>query len=87
MPYLFLICTLDSFNKWNAGNQFFTKFLLAIAESTVDIEKEGAVVLPPAFIEAIRSIINTGVRGEGDGSLLAYALQLPDITSLLNQIF
>jgi aminopeptidase N len=71
----------DSFNKWDAGSRYMSKMIISIAEGEGDI---GAQPLPPALIDALRNVLSK--VGEMDPSLVAYALQLPDETTLLNNM-
>lgn len=73
----------DSFNKWDAGNRYFTKLLLSMADMPMDaIDK---VTIPENFINAIKLVLESAKKG-GDMSLVAYALQMPDTMTLLNQL-
>lgn len=79
----------DSFNRWDAGNRFSTQLILQMAE--LPLAEIAQSELPAGYVTAIQSILETGktVGDEGstsDPSLLAYALQLPDEATLLNQM-
>jgi len=73
----------DSFNKWDAGNRYYTRLILSLAEGSESIDQ---CVVPESFIEAIRIILQSAGNEKVDQSLTAYALQLPDLTTLLNQM-
>lgn len=78
----------DSFNKWDAGNRYYTNLILDIAAGPtplpLPLDADASGVVPSSFLDAIRSILNLASKGEADYSLAAYALQLPDETTLLN---
>ena len=79
----------DSFNRWDAGNRFSTKLILQMAE--LPLEKITQSELPVGYVNAIQSILEAGktvgdASSTSDPSLLAYALQLPDEATLLNQM-
>lgn len=75
----------DSFNRWDGGNRYLTKLLLSIAE-----ERDGEIreqPVAPALIDALRNVLTSLDSGVAvEPSLIAYALQLPDETTLLNQM-
>lgn len=72
----------DSFNRWDAGNRYFTKLILQLADLPLDAIQTAEV--PPSLVTAVRTVL--GSVGSADPSLLAYALQLPDEATLLNQM-
>lgn len=76
----------DSFNRWDAGNRYFSKLILGLAEQLPADQIGGASTeaLPAALVDAVRAVLNS--VGTADPSLLAYALQLPDEATLLNQM-
>lgn len=46
----------DSFNRWDAGNRYFTKLILNLA-STIPVENIAQYQLPTAFVEAVKLIL------------------------------
>jgi aminopeptidase N len=88
----------DAFNQWDAGNRLFTSLIMRYtAMSTSSLIQEQS--LPPAFLEAIGTILRQALSsvdtllssssspssstGKKDLSLIAYALSIPDETTLL----
>lgn len=70
----------DPFNKWDAGNKLTSKVILSLAALPLaDIEN---AVLPKEFVDAMRSIVASCPAGKVDHSLVAYSLQLPDLSTL-----
>ena len=52
----------DSFNKWDAGNRYYTKLILSLVEGGADILDPAAQcsdLVPQKFIDAIRIILNS----------------------------
>ena len=77
----------DSFNKWDAGHRYYTKLLLQLADH---IQQNGADLtnyqLPDKFVNAVKTILESAQDMSKDRALLAYALQLPDLMTLMNQV-
>jgi len=46
----------DSFNKWDAGNRYYTRLILSLAEGSANIDQ---CVVPDSFIDAIRIILQS----------------------------
>jgi aminopeptidase N len=75
----------DSFNKWDAGNKFQIMLLLSqIKAITTDSDLPP---LPESFISAMRQVISSCASGVADPSLIAYAMQLPDGTTLSQEVY
>ena len=79
----------DSFNRWDAGNRYATKLILDLSKQSKDSIMN--TKLPELFVNAVKTILQTSLRYEDtnngvDPSLMAYALQLPDEATLLNQM-
>lgn len=77
----------DSFNKWDAGHRYYTKLLLQLADQIE--QANGADVhyeLPEKFVNAVNTILDSAEDMSKDRALLAYALQLPDLMTLMNQV-
>jgi len=73
----------DSFNRWDASNRYFIRLVLTLsALPAADID---AFKLPEMFVDAIRTVLISAKSSTVDPSLIAYALQLPDLTTLLTQ--
>jgi aminopeptidase N len=76
----------DAFNRWEASNRYYTCLILDLAK-TGDMALIAQHAVSPALLQAVRSILQS-VQGAGqqeqDLSLLAYALQLPDLMTLVN---
>lgn len=70
----------DSFNKWDAGNRLSSQLILSLAELTIDEIKE--IKLSSSYINAFKTILTSCSESTSDYSLVAYSLQLPDITTL-----
>lgn len=70
----------DSFNRWDAGNRLSSKLILSLAKLPIDEIK--ATPLPIEFVNAIKTILTTCTSSGSDDSLIAYALQLPDLITL-----
>ncbi|MCP3915356.1 MAG: aminopeptidase N [bacterium] len=67
---------VDSFNRWDAGQELFAGAILAIA----DVAARGeALALDPACIDAFKSVLLDGTL---DGSFRSLALTLPDESTL-----
>lgn len=70
----------DSFNRWNAGNKLSASIILSL--SKLSLEEIAVAELPKAYIDAIRVILTSCTATPVDPSLIAYALQLPDLVTL-----
>jgi aminopeptidase N len=70
----------DSFNRWDAGNRLSTSVVLSLTKLSVEEIKKAE--LPKAYIDAIRFILTSCTTSSSDLSLTAYALQLPDLVTL-----
>jgi aminopeptidase N len=78
----------DAFNRWEASNRYYTNLILDTAKSS-DVNSIASSKLPDGLIQAVRSIlqsVNEDNLSKQDMSLLAYALQLPDLMTLFNQM-
>ena len=78
----------DAFNKWDAGNRLATALILGLTElpSVAAIE---AAPMPAHFVNAIRAVLTSCTASSGsktDASLVAYALQLPDVGTLAQEM-
>lgn len=79
----------DPFNRWEAGNRYFTKLILGLAGQPV--ESIAATALPEALVQAVRVTLQSAARFQEpnsgvDPSLIAYALELPDLATLINEV-
>jgi aminopeptidase N len=79
----------DPFNRWEAGNRYFTKLILSLAAHPVDTIRQAT--LPETLVQAVRTNLQAaaafGDSGSNvDSSLAAYALQLPDLATLINEM-
>eukprot|EP00981_Chlorochromonas_danica_P002712 scaffold537_cov180-Ochromonas_danica.AAC.17 len=71
----------DAFNRWEAAQRYYTSFLLEQAR------EHPTGPLPEELLQAMRTIlrsISADRLHDIDLSLLAYALQLPDLLTLFN---
>lgn len=77
----------DSFNRWDAGSRYYTKLILDLAATTATAEIPN-YQLPDKFVNAIETILKSALSSSGstDASLLGYALQLPDMMTLMNHL-
>ena len=74
----------DSFNRWEAGNQLSSSLILELSKLPVeDIAKKP---LPESYISAVKASLSSWKTCNQDLSLLAYALQLPDISTLAQEM-
>ena len=73
----------DAFNKWDAGNRLATALILGLTELPTVAAIE-ASPMPPHFVNAIRAVLTSCKASSStmDASLVAYALQLPDVGTL-----
>ena len=74
----------DSFNRWDAGNRLSTSIILSL--SKLSVEEINVAELPKAYIDAIRVILTSCTSSSSDPSLTAYALQLPDLVTLSQDV-
>lgn len=77
----------DSFNRWDAGNRLATKIVLALA-ALPSVGAIAAAPLPALYVDAVRAVLTScnAAGAEVDASLLAYALQLPDESTLSQEM-
>lgn len=75
----------DSFNKWDASNRLSSSVILNLASKSVEDIK--ASTLPADYVEAVRAVLRASLEDPAaDKSLVAYALQLPDETTLMQEM-
>jgi hypothetical protein len=75
----------DSFNRWDAGNRLGSALILKLAAlpTVADIE---ATSVPAYYVDAIRTVLTSCTNTATDPSLIAYALQLPDASTLAQEM-
>jgi len=74
----------DSFNRWEASQTLASKAILSSTNAIIQ-GKEPAP-LSSSMVEAFRTVLQTARDNSIDKSLLAYALSLPDETTLLGDM-
>lgn len=74
----------DSFNRWEASQKLASKAILSLTDDLVQGKEPGP--LAPAMVEAFRTVLKANSNPSIDKSLLAYALTLPDETTLLGEM-
>jgi aminopeptidase N len=75
-----MACDADPFNRWEAGQVLASRVLLAGVE---EIRAGRAMVVPPAFVEALGHVLTDGAR---DPAFAAECLQLPGEGLLAEQM-
>lgn len=79
----------DAFNRWDASNRYYSRLVLDLAASVATEEAIAKYVLPAQFVRAIESMLTRALQDgveKTDCSLLGYALQVPDLMTLMNQL-
>jgi len=74
----------DSFNRWDAGARLSTKLILEIAGKPID--EIPTIQLPEYYVKAVAAVVESAKAPGADPSLIAYALQLPDLNTLGQEV-
>ena len=74
----------DSYNRWEAANRLSTQVILGLAE--LEFKDIYAQTLPPYYLSAVKRVLQSRKDASIDRSLIAYALQLPDLMTLSQEV-
>mmetsp|Transcript_39261 Transcript_39261/g.39971 ORF Transcript_39261/g.39971 Transcript_39261/m.39971 type:complete len:613 (+) Transcript_39261:3-1841(+) len=70
----------DSFNRWDASARLSSKLILDMAN--LPLEEIKNTELPEYYLKAFYTVLESAKSLDTDPSLIAYALQLPDLNTL-----
>lgn len=74
----------DSFNRWEASQKLASKAILSATNAI--IKGSEPAPLSTSMVEAFRAVLKAALDSSIDKSLLAYAISLPDETTLLGDM-
>ena len=74
----------DSYNRWEAANRLSTQVILQLSELSVkDMRTQ---TLPSYYLTAFKTLLQSRKDESIDRALIAYAMQLPDLMTLSQEV-